>query len=120
MALSTLTKVYSKGADYIAQDEFLNAANTICQDQGLATFVVDNMMNFREVSYRPDYGLDTSNMQKNIQQLGGNQKIKTELEGLVRICQYQRDSKYCFAEGPIHSSGYLFKNEYGSNYDDNS
>lgn len=78
--LMTLPKVYSEQGNYVAQQQYETAALAICQDPGLADFMIHNIMSFREVSYRPDYGICAQYMQQTIQPLNGSAKVKQELE----------------------------------------
>ena len=78
--LMTLPNIYSETDVYHAQDQYEKAALAICEHAELASFMVHNIMSFREISYRPDYGLCAQYMQKTIQTLKGSEKVKQELE----------------------------------------
>ncbi|MCH2231541.1 MAG: beta-N-acetylglucosaminidase domain-containing protein [Crocinitomicaceae bacterium] len=85
--LMTLPKVYSEGSSYSAQDQFEKSTLAICEHSELAKFIIHNIMSFREISYRPDYGICTQYMQKTIQTLKGSEAIKKELEEWFEFVQ---------------------------------
>jgi len=81
--LSTLAKIYTEKENYNAQQEFVNAAEKFCagtsDSSELADYVVEELMSFREITYRPDNGLVLARLQNGIKDLRGSTKIKTEL-----------------------------------------
>jgi hypothetical protein len=81
--LSTLPKIYSEKENYNPQQEFVNAAEKFCAGSSnsseLANYVVEELMSFREISYRPDYGLSLARLQNSLKDLQGSTKIKDEL-----------------------------------------
>ncbi|MCK5817833.1 MAG: beta-N-acetylglucosaminidase domain-containing protein [Psychromonas sp.] len=81
--LSTLPRIYSERANYIPQQEFLRAAQKFCagssNNHELANYIIEELMSFRELTSRPDYGLTIERLQNNLKNLQGAPKIKAEL-----------------------------------------
>jgi hypothetical protein len=64
---------------YNPQDEFIRAAFRVCESEKLSNYVVEELMSFREISYRPDYKLAVARLQKSLTGLSGSPKIISEL-----------------------------------------
>ena len=93
--LSCLNNIYALKDDYIPQDQFIAAAGNICASPDLANYVIEEMMSFREISYRPDYKLAVTRLQNGLSGISGDQKIIDELSAwLTHVMNLRAFNKY--------------------------